>query len=51
MINNKGNLSDGARSFFTREWWAWNRLPRAVVMAPGCQNSRTGLDNTLRNWV
>jgi len=24
-----------------REWWAWNRLPREVVMAPNCWSSRS----------
>ena len=25
------------RRFFTRGWWAWNRLPRAVGTAPGLE--------------
>jgi len=28
------------KRLFTRGQWAWNRLPRAVVTAPGCQSSR-----------
>ena len=27
--------------FFTRGWWAWNRLPRAVVRAPTCQSAKS----------
>ena len=29
------------KSFFTRGRWAWNRLPRAAVIALSCQNSRS----------
>jgi len=37
-----GRVRLGARErFFTRRWWAWNRLPRAVAIAPNCQNSRS----------
>jgi len=32
-----GRIRLGVRKrFFTREWWAWNRLSRAVVMVPSC---------------
>ena len=27
------------KRFFTRGWWAWNRLPRAVVTVLSCQSS------------
>ena len=27
--------------FFTRGWWAWNRLPRAVSVALSCWSSRS----------
>jgi len=26
--------------FFTKGWWAWNRLPRAVDAAQSCWSSR-----------
>jgi len=29
------------KRFFTRGWWAWNRLPRAVGMAPRCWSSKS----------
>ena len=29
------------KKLFTRGWWAWNRLFRAEVTAPSCQNSRS----------
>ena len=30
-----------SKKFFTQAWWAQNRLPRAVGMAPSCQSSRS----------
>jgi len=38
--------------FFTRGWWAWNRLPRAVARprAAGVQGA-SGLVNVLRHKV
>ena len=36
------------KRFFTKGWWAWNRLPRAVVMAPGCWSLDT---NKRRVWI
>lgn len=29
------------KRFFTRRWWARNRLPRSLVTSPSCQSSRS----------
>jgi len=54
MERNQGRVMVGLReTFFTRGWWAWNVLPKAVVMAPSCQSSRsvgTVLSNTGFGW-
>ena len=36
------------KRFCTREWWAWNRLPRAVGKAPGLE-FKERLDNALKH--
>jgi len=51
-----GRVRLGIRKrFFTRRWWAWNRLPRAVVLALSFQRSRiiwtTPSDTGLEFWA
>ena len=44
----QGRVRLGIRDrFCIREWWAWNRLPRAAVMALSCKC----LVSTLRHTV
>jgi len=41
MELHQGTVRLGVRKrLFTRGWWAWNRLTRAVGMASRCQRSR-----------
>ena len=35
----------------TREWWAWNRLPRAVVMTASLLAFKKHLVNARRHMV
>jgi len=37
----RGRSGEGMERLFTRGCWAWNRLPRAVVVAPSCQSLKS----------
>jgi len=48
----QGRVRLGVRNrCFTREWWAWNILLRAVIMAISCWEFKEHLDNGLRYGV
>ena len=37
------------KRLFARGWWAWNKLPRTVIMAPSCWSSKSTLWR--RVWI
>jgi len=42
MEKSQGRVRLSVRKrFLTREWWAWNRLPRALGTIPSYQSSRS----------